>query len=292
MSARRSDGDREPGRLLIVSGDDFGLTDGINRGILEAHERGVLTSTSVIAPGPTLPAWVSALDGSGIDTGVHLTCVGEDPPLLSAPEIPSLVDDRGFFPTDWRMFLRRAAVGRIDAEDLRRELDAQIRAVRDAGIHVTHVDTHQHLHLWPTVTRVVLDLAADHGIHAARVPQAHGRTFRSTLITALEHRLRRRVSRSGVYATDGFIGLEDAGAMTLGPLRRAITRAALLPGSSVELCMHPGETSDPLRDRYRWGYRWSDELEALRDPSTRVAIRNAGFRPGTFADLVAGAGHR
>ena len=65
--------------------------------------------------------------------GVHLAAVGEDPPLLSAREVPTLVDRRGRLARSWRAFLPRAAAGRVDPDDLRREFGAQIAAVRAAG---------------------------------------------------------------------------------------------------------------------------------------------------------------
>ena len=103
-------------RLLVVNADDFGLTPGICDGILRAHAGGIVTSTTVIAVGPALAGRVEALHSSGLATGGHLTLVGEDPPLLSAAEIPTLVDDRGRLAPSWRTFVRRAALGRVDAE--------------------------------------------------------------------------------------------------------------------------------------------------------------------------------
>ena len=83
-------------RLLIVNADDYGLTEGISRGILHAHREGIVTSTSAMPLGPAYPKvakWLAGEDVLGV--GVHLAAVGEDPPLLSAREIPSLVGRRG-----------------------------------------------------------------------------------------------------------------------------------------------------------------------------------------------------
>src|SRR2546421_12667058 len=108
--------------LLIVNADDYGLTEGISRGILRAHAQGIVTSTSVLAIGPAYPKVCQLLaDHPALGVGVHLAAVGEDPPLLSPSEVPTLFDKGGKLYETWTAFLLRAARGRIDPEDVRRE---------------------------------------------------------------------------------------------------------------------------------------------------------------------------
>ncbi|MEO7555425.1 MAG: ChbG/HpnK family deacetylase, partial [Acidimicrobiales bacterium] len=148
-------------RLLIVNADDYGLTEGVSRAVLRAHREGVVTSTSALVLGPAFVATASWLDDvPELGVGAHLAIVGEDPPLLSAREIPSLVDKRGRLRLSWRQLLPRAALGRVDAADVEREMAAQLEALSAAvgASRLTHVDTHQHLHLWPSIGRVVLRL--------------------------------------------------------------------------------------------------------------------------------------
>ncbi|HET6952352.1 MAG TPA: ChbG/HpnK family deacetylase, partial [Acidimicrobiales bacterium] len=171
-------GEVEPGerRLLIVNADDYGLTPAVSRAILRAHRDGIVTSTSVLALGPGFAGSAAALrDTEGIGVGVHLAAVGEDPPLLGPREVPTLVDRRGRLAPSWRVFLPRMAAGRIDPDDLRREFDAQVEAIRSAGLVPGHVDTHQHLHLWPPVGEVVLDVAGRAGIAAMRLIRSASR---------------------------------------------------------------------------------------------------------------------
>jgi predicted glycoside hydrolase/deacetylase ChbG (UPF0249 family) len=273
-------------RLLIVSADDFGLTPGISRGILEAHQRGIVTSTSVVAVGPAFGAFAGQLRDSGIDVGVHLCAVGADPPLLPAHDIPSLVDDRGRFPRSWPVFVRRALGGRIDPDDLRRELDCQIEAVRSSGVRISHLDSHQHLHLLPSFAEVAFELAATHGIGAIRVPEARRWNARSVGVHVLGRRLRRRVPATLAVpsASEGF---DLAGRWDRTQLLAAIRRAATSGAACVELITHPGEAHDPPRSRYDWGYGWSTELEALCSAEVRAAVAESGRRLGAFADLVA-----
>src|SRR5664279_170840 len=96
--------------LLIVSADDLGLTDGVCRAVLRGHLDGVVTSTSLLAVGRSFGVAVRMLlDHPTLDVGAHLAIVGEDPPLLTAREIPTLVDGRGAFPLDYRKVVLRGA---------------------------------------------------------------------------------------------------------------------------------------------------------------------------------------
>lgn len=273
-------------RLLIVNADDYGLTEGISRGILHAHREGIVTSTSVIALGPAYPKVASWLaDEEDLGIGVHLAAVGEDPPLLSAREIPSLVGRRGHLCDSYNLFVRRALAGRIDFEELRLEFTAQLEAVRELGVPLTHLDAHQHLQLWPSVCSVVIDLATRFGVPAVRVPHFRARNPVAIGVTVLAARLARRAERAGLRFPPDAVGIECAGRLDEELLPTVLARLAGHGRPAVELTVHPGEGDDADRSRYRWGYRWEDELAALVGPVARRAVVAAGFTLGTYADL-------
>lgn len=274
------------GRLLIVNADDYGLTTGVCRGILSAHRHGIVTSTSVLAVAPAFSSARWLLDVPSMGVGVHLAVVGEDPPLLGAAEIPTLVDRRGYFPISWRRFLPRAAAGRIDPDDLAREFAAQAEAVAGEGIPIDHLDSHQHVHLWPMVRDVVLDLAARLGV-AVRVTRSASRSPVGMVVRRLSGTLEggaraRRIPFPGAAA-----GLDEAGSFDRPALVGALTRLSGDAARSVEVGTHPGEGDDPERERYRWNYRWEDELAALTSAEARRAVETGGFVLGTYADLTA-----
>lgn len=275
-------------RLLIVNADDYGLTTGISEGILRAHREGVVTSTSVLALGSALARTGPLLrEHPRLAVGVHLAAVGEDPPLLEAREVPTLVDRHGRLPRTWRHFLARACRGAIDADDLRRELDAQIVRVEELGVAVTHLDTHQHLHLWPPVREVLLELAARHGIVAVRVPCAAGSRVLAPATAALATRVAQRASEIGVVHPSVSAGLDPSAGADAATLARVLGRLAASHEPTAELWVHPGERRDLERVRYRWGYGWSDALELLTGPAARFVVARHGFVLGTYADLVA-----
>ena len=275
-------------KLLVVNADDFGLTEGVSRAILDCHRRGVVTSTSVLALGPAFDrtsGWLG--DAPALGTGAHLTVVGEDPPLLAAAEIPTLVDGRGRLRRSWRQFLPLAAVGRIDPADLRREFTAQLDRIMGAGIVVDHLDTHQNVHLWSTVRDVVLALGNERGIRAVRVTRSADSGVTGAVVRRLSRQLEQRCVRDGWAFPAASAGLDRAGHLEVGPMIEVIRSLASAPGRSAELATHPGERSDPDLARYRWGYSWGAEAEALRSPEVRHEIEIAGFQLGTFAEIEA-----
>jgi predicted glycoside hydrolase/deacetylase ChbG (UPF0249 family) len=277
-------------RLLIVNADDYGLTEKVSRGILRAHRDGIVTSTSVLtlAPGFERSArWL--LDERRLGVGAHLAVVGEDPPLLSAAEIPTLVDGKGRLRSSWRQFLPRAATGRIDPDDLRREFSAQIERILAAGLAVDHLDTHQNVHLWPLVRDVVLDVGESFDIKVVRVTRSSAPTPVGLTVRALARRLERKLRRRGWRSTAAGTGLDEAGRLDLPSMIKALHRLAASRAPSAELATHPGEPDDPARERYRWNYRWEAELEALTSGTVRHAVKEYGFRLGTYADLAAPA---
>ncbi|MEY2422476.1 MAG: hypothetical protein QOI95_2543 [Acidimicrobiaceae bacterium] len=279
-----------PPRLLIVNADDFGLTEGVCRAILRAHSEGIVTSTSALAVAPAFARCAGWLgDAPDLGVGVHLAAVGEDPPLLSAREIPTLVDQRGHFPSSWRQFLPRMAARRIDIDDLEREFTAQADAVRSSvgADRITHLDTHQHLHLWPRVASLVCRLAARWEVPAVRVTRSLGRSPKGRLVNALAGRLDRRVTAAGLLAPEAFAGFDEAGAVGASRLVEVIERLSATGARTAEIGIHPGEGDDADLARYEWGYHWGDELEALLAPRTRDVIARAGFTLGSFAALEA-----
>ena len=275
--------------LLIVNADDYGLTEGISLGILRAHREGIVTSTSCLALAPgfaTSGKWLLEDDAASLGVGVHLATVGEDPPLLTAKEVPTLVDRQGRLPSSWRVFLARATAGRIDAADLAREFRAQLEAVRDLGVTVTHLDTHQHLHLWPLVREVVLDLAVESGIPAVRVPRSTT-AFPGAGVNYLAGELARRAAARGLAFPSQAAGVDEAGRMDHDRIEAALSRLGASGAPVCELSAHPGEGDDPDRHRYRWDYRWEDELDALTSPTAHAAVERHGFTLGNYADLAA-----
>jgi predicted glycoside hydrolase/deacetylase ChbG (UPF0249 family) len=241
----------------------------------------------VLALAPGFERTVSwLLDAPALGTGAHLAAVGEDPPLLSAAEIPTLVDERGRLPSSWRVLLPKVAAGRIDPSDLRREFGAQIERIAAAGLTVDHLDTHQNVHLWPSIRDVVLDLGEAHGVRAIRVTRSTSSGVVGMTVRRLATSLERLCAARGWVFAAASTGLDEAGGLDLAGMASALSRLAATGAPSAELATHPGLRDDPDLERYRWGYTWGEEYDALRSPAVQALVGELGFTLGTFGDLA------
>ena len=155
--------------LLIVNADDFGISEGVNRGIVEAHLKGILTSTTVMA---NMPAFEQAAqlrrDHPSLAAGVHLNLTAGNP-LLPPHQLPSLVDREGHF-LGGRRLLLGLTLGRVDLRQAEAELSAQLERAISAGFSPDHLDSHHHLHCHPMLQPIVVRLAQRYGIRAIRCP--------------------------------------------------------------------------------------------------------------------------
>lgn len=270
----------DPGkRYLIVNADDLGLSSSVNRAILAAHERGIVTSTSLMANGPAfLEAAALARARPTLDVGVHLVLHDESP--AAPPErIPALVRaDRRLKPLG--AVVRGLLLGRIPREQIEAEYAAQIERVRSAGLSPSHLDSHCHLHALPAVASVVQSLGERFGIPCARRPAFSSLAeFRGAPISryplAIGITLANRFSRSGGAARlrmpDAFVGLVQSGEVDAAWLERALARLAR--GRISELMVHPSDGSDAGDPQAKYGsQRRRAEFEAVTAPEIRAAL--------------------
>jgi predicted glycoside hydrolase/deacetylase ChbG (UPF0249 family) len=274
-------------RTLIVNADDYGLTTAVSEGIVRAHTHGVLTSTSILALAPafaTTAPWLRDLAGIGI--GAHLAVVGEDPPLLTAREIPSLVNARGYLPASWRRLLPLVAARRVDLADIEREWTAQLDAIAAEGLTVDHLDSHQHVHVFPGLCDVAIRLATSRSIPAVRLTRSASNAPVGRVMRRLGNHFATRAATAGLRFPGDAAGLDEAGGLDETTVLAALVRLAGSDAAVVELSGHPGNEIDPDRHRYDWNYHWGAELDALCAPSVRTAINRHEFTLGTYRDLV------
>jgi hopanoid biosynthesis associated protein HpnK len=277
---------------LIVHADDFGLSEAVNEGILDAHLNGVLTSTSIMASADAFGHAIAiARANDTLDIGIHLTLV-EERPILDPDSIPSLVDGEGRFHRHATVFAGKYFQKKISLDDVRRELDAQIRKVLATGVRVSHIDSHQHLHMLPGVLKVALELANKHGISRVRFPREAIRPYMFRKAAGLN-----RVAQlaalnmfcsSGKHgfptSTEHFAGFYFGGSLNTENLLELVSH---LPWSGTcELMCHPGH-SDPSASRAHWGYRWPDELEAVKNADVSAALKARGIRLISWRDVPA-----
>lgn len=276
---------------MIVHADDFGISESVNEGIVQAHRHGILTSTSLIASGAAFDHAVALSQATPtLDVGVHLTLVGEHP-VSAGKRVPSLLHDNGGFYPDSGNFMRRYFSGAISLEEIRHELDAQIRRVKSTGIAVTHLDGHQHLHMVPAIRRVVGALAREHGIPAIRYPKESLQGYMLRDLPGLPRILQLLVlnlfcalaTTGDALQPDCFVGFFYGGRLSK---RNLVTVLRHLPATGTcELMCHPGADAAESGHEH-WGYHWRDERDALIDPEIRALLRQNGTQLISYADLI------
>ncbi len=225
---------------IILHADDFGASSDTTRATIECFEQGALTSASVM---PGMPATADAIDFArmrpDLDIGVHLTFVGEgDERALSPPsEIPGLVAGDGrFLPT--RTVRLRALAKKLPIDQIEREVVAQIQAVRDHGVEVSHVDSHRHLHKLPSFREALVRTLPRFGIHRVRAVQDLflRRPLRSPTYW-LGHRWQRKLAAAFTTTDHMYMPTSAGDRGWAAPLAELIPR---LRGTTLEIGVHPG----------------------------------------------------
>jgi len=235
---------------LIVNADDFGLTAGVNRAIIELHRAGVLTSATMMAKAAaTDDAIELARSRPSLRVGCHIVLV-DGAPMLEEQKIRSLVNKETsrFYPS-LIAFLQRLFTGRIRSAEIEAEASAQIARLQRAGLRLTHVDTHKHTHMFPRVLRPLLRAAKAAGIRAVRNPFEPDWSINATreapdlrrlqviMLRRYEFAFRRIVAEEGFTTTDGAVGVLATGTLDLGGI---ISLLSGMPEGTFEMVSHPG----------------------------------------------------
>lgn len=286
-------------KQLILNADDFGLTRGVNEGIIRAHRDGILTSATLMACGPAFEHAVKlAKLNPRLGIGCHLVLVGG---RATAPleEIPFLVTKDGNLHDSLGSFVTRLSVGIIRPKEIERELRAQILKIRAAGLEPTHLDTHKHTHAHPVVMGALSRVAHELGIPRIRKPMENLRDSwesslgeRPAMLPELFAAAAARMvapmfqsisRRYRLRSPDYFLGLARTGRLRPEALRRMI--GAVQEGST-EIMLHPGISDTELQTiETRLSWQRNAEMDALIDPAVKSAIEEHGIRLITYGEL-------
>ena len=289
-------------RRLIVNADDFGFTAGINRAIVEAHSRGIVTSSTLMANGPAFED-AARLTASvpRLSVGCHVVLI-DGAPVLDAELLPSITTSTSSssrFRDGLKSFAARALAGRLNPHEIEIEVSAQIRKLQSAGVSVSHVDTHKHTHLFPAVLRPLLRAARACGVRAIRNPFGPSKPLKSSallarpglwtryaevrVLRALSAKFRDAAKREGFVAPDGALGIVVTGALD-EKLFRGI--AAIIPEGTWEFVCHPGyNDADLTAAQTRLRQSRETELRVLTMPEARQLLLDQGIALISYRDL-------
>jgi hopanoid biosynthesis associated protein HpnK len=286
-------------KQLILNADDFGMTLGVNEGIIRAHREGILTSATLMANGEAFDDAVErARANKELGVGCHLVLVGGKC-VATKDSVASLVDAGGNLPDSLPLFVAKISSGIIRTEEIERELRAQIGRVRAAGIEPTHLDTHKHTHAHPRVMEALGKVAKECGIARVRKPienlrdswetsQAGGQGVSMQILAAgavraIAPQFTAISRRYGLLSPDHFLGLAMTGQLSPTVLRGVI---GTVVDGTTEIMLHPGICdADLARSGSRLQKQREDELQGLLDPGVRSAVTERGIRLISYREL-------
>ena len=281
---------------LIINADDFGIHQYVNKAIIEGHNLGVITSTSIIAQGNAFDnAVFLAKFCPNLKIGIHLTLVGEKLLEKSTKGSSLLSSNANKLRNGHTEFIKDYLFGKIKLIDIKRELKAQVQKVLDSdiGSNITHFDSHQHLHVLPGIVDIIIDLALEFNIKKVRVPSESifffgdykaniGRIVGRTGLSCLAMLARRKFKMAGISSPDNFFGMLAGGNLREELLSNIIDK---LPNGVSEVMVHPGFDDIILGKTFNWKYNWESEFQALKSRKIKEKIQNGRINLISFAEL-------
>jgi predicted glycoside hydrolase/deacetylase ChbG (UPF0249 family) len=282
-------------RNLIVNADDLGWTEGVNRGIAEAHRNGIVTSASLLANGAAFASGVEIARATpGLGIGVHLN-LSDGEPVAERELVTTLLNDKGQLEGRPESLLLKVARRSVSVQEIEQEWDAQIQKVRDSGVEPTHLDGHRHVQMLPGLFEIALRLAKKHGVAAVRISHEES-SLRAALSAGAKQKgtvvmkqgvqarglkllapdAREQAERAGIAAADYFCGIAQTGELTKEGVLHLLE---ILPEGTTELMCHPGYMDDDLaKSATRLQASRQTELAILTDTQVRNLVASQGIR--------------
>ncbi|MEJ2008393.1 MAG: ChbG/HpnK family deacetylase [Acidobacteriota bacterium] len=294
-------------KKLIVNSDDFGLTEGVNRAIIDGHRNGIITSATLMANGMAFDSAVAASTvAPALGVGVHLNLT-QGRPVCPPSQVPSIVTVEGLFYPTPGILARRILTRKVTPREVEIELRSQIEKIASAGVRVTHLDSHKHIHLLPPLFGVVVKLAREYGIECVRCPVEPASSALGPLQSGREGRVRmgkqyvlgralstlaacqvKKLAHAGLYRTDHFYGLSQTGFLDAAILEKLL-RA--IPDGTGEIMCHPGYVDAALLGtRTRLRAQRETELAALTRPSIKRLVAELGIELISYEKLPLASG--
>ncbi|HWR15401.1 MAG TPA: ChbG/HpnK family deacetylase [Terriglobales bacterium] len=310
-------------RRLIVNADDFGLTSGVNQAIAEAHQRGIVTSTTLMANGRAFAdAARLARTNPNLSVGCHVVLVDGQPvsrpeqvhSLLAPAEKPPSVFRRGAvrrvaatmaprnsFYDGFGDIAKRSMRGQLRADQIEQEVISQVQRLQGAGIDVTHIDTHKHTHMLPRVADAVFRGARASGVRAIRNPFVPNtglvlshiirrpilwkRFVGFSFLRGYNYDFRHRAEAAGLATPNGSFGVISTGALNEDIFRAVVDS---IPEGTWEFVCHPGYNDDELSHvRTRLRDSRVKEFNLLTSPWAKQILDEHKVKLVSYRDLVA-----
>lgn len=269
-------------KYVVVNADDFGYSDEVNEAIIEAHQNGILSSTSLMVTAEKAESAVKlAKENPSLGVGLHLVlCCGKS--ALNPEQIPNLVNKEGFFHDSAAIAGLKYQFIPSARQELKREIKAQLDLFRETGLKLSHVDGHLHLHTHPIVIQILAQLASEYQIKFIRLPYEElnftlklDRTntilkiIYANIFRWLRKSAEKPLSTSGVQFLDRIYGLLQTGNMSESYLLGLIPQIKTIYN---EIYFHPQSLTDK-------------EFQALCSQKVQEIISTEGFKVVNYLQL-------
>lgn len=278
-------------KQLIINADDFGRHELINRAVKIAYEKGCLRSATIMAGGIAFDDAVkTAKNLPNLGVGIHLTLANGNP-ILPPNKIPSLVTADGIFHDNHAAFLKLYLQGKINLDEVRAELSAQIEKVKRANLNLTHVDSHQHLHHVPKIIDIVLKLADAAGIHAIRISdtkifEGHfggvGQFIGRVGLASLAKFAASKAHKKKFLSPNHFTGIVAGESVTENFMLNLLEN---LREGTTEVMLHPGTDNSILKNFCAWEHNFEEELNSVTSPKVLKLLEEKNISVVNFSAL-------
>jgi len=277
-------------RSLIVTADDFGLTEGINEGIVKARREGIVTFVNFLASGEAFDNAAGLKDELNInEMGAHLALT-ETVPVSDPATIPSLIAKNGRFFRHYTTFFARLFLGMVDPDHIRLELKSQMDRLKRLGIPVTNLSSHEHIHMAPAILKIFIELAGEYNIPSIRYLNedrpmrrfALKKFYKALLLPYLNKRIKPALEKKQIVFTDHLLGFLDSGKIEEEILMDML---GSMDDGYTELVTHPGFLGPEILDRYKFHINCESELYALTSPRVKKTISEKNVALVTYSSI-------
>lgn len=273
-------------KFIIINADDFGLCEGVNRAIAEAHKNGILTSTTLMTNMPSAEEAIKiAKQLPTLGVGIHLNLT-QGQPLSNEPLVRMLTNTNGEFAYSANKLAWNSLVSSKFRAAIKAELAAQIQWAIDRGIKPTHLDSHKHIHSFPSIYKIVCSLAKQFNINAIRFTYEPTRVFyppwpssdkdgpKRTRLTRIMARIN-RLQNPKFLKTKATYGIAHTGKIDINFFKALVSEPLL---ASAEVITHPGFTEGLEKFKTRLVESRKLEFDTLCSNEVGQFLQDAGIK--------------
>ncbi len=280
-------------KRLIISGDDFGLHSSINEAIEKGFQKGVLTSASILVNGEKFDEAVKiSKRNPNLGIGLHFNII-EGESIAGENNVSSLLNEMGLFFDNYNTLAKKIIIGQVKLEEIEIELDAQIKYCKNSGLAITHIDSHQHLHMLPKIYKMLVKVSNKHGINKFRYLNPPYADFSFSLklkaLLSIFFKIRKSIYTKNVITPDCFIGFFNSGNLKYNYIYDVLNK---IKSGIIEIGFHPGldnglltKTFSTWNNYFNYPFDWEGDFNTIMNPHFREYIEENGIKLESYGNL-------